>query len=176
MDYHIDRRVILNQDSEFKNLYKWSLQEFDADGKKLGSDQIPWNWHLYFTASELTVSDTITLEPNYRHASEETKVIAREIPSDCEISPPRLGDVVEVELYFRRLSKLGKARPETSEEAENATHSVELPEELNDGAGHVQAIHGLTAAVARAVHILSSVRIAAWIIASLLLLILITKP
>lgn len=78
MDYHTDRKVIFSQDSEFESLYSWSLQEFDKDGNKIGRDQIPWHWTLYFSASELSYSDTITLEPNYLEDGEKDKVTVRE--------------------------------------------------------------------------------------------------
>ncbi|RWL82403.1 MAG: hypothetical protein EOR67_27815 [Mesorhizobium sp.] len=61
MENHIDRRVILCPESEYKNLYEWCLQEIDADGKKIGRDQIPWEWTLYFKATELTLHDTLTV-------------------------------------------------------------------------------------------------------------------
>lgn len=310
MKHHIDRRIILNKDSEFRSLYRWSLQELDADGKKVGSDQIPWDWDLYFTASELALIDTITIEPDYQHASEDEKMAVRErqfiraklrpgdprdqgcynqtsysmfgthrkisafelyieelrdsdeqerctvwgnvsyttdidfrdisaddcvifylyvqsnrftryaekiatsavdeaglcvgrvagfyshwspsistdeikvltknkehkveIPSDCGIDPPQLGEVMKVELWFRGVSKLEKPRAEGFEEAEDSTDNGAVPEELADRAGDVQIMQRLTVAVPRALNLLSSMRIAAWSIAGLLLLILIT--
>lgn len=78
MENHIDRRVVLSQDSEFKGLYKWSLQEQDADGKKIGRDQIPWDWGLYFTASELALNDTLAIKPDYLGDAEDEKMAVRE--------------------------------------------------------------------------------------------------
>ena len=66
MEQHIDRRVILSTESEYKNLYSWSLHELDAEGQKIDRDQIPWAWTLYFTATELALSDTLKIEPDYR--------------------------------------------------------------------------------------------------------------
>lgn len=65
MDFHIDRRVVLSQDSEFENLYKWSLQELDAEGNKIGPNQIPWGWSLNFIATELALGDEIEIEPDH---------------------------------------------------------------------------------------------------------------
>ena len=65
MEYHIDRRVILSEDAEFKSLYKWSLQELDTDGVKISRDLIPWDWSLYFHANELTLIDALAIKPNY---------------------------------------------------------------------------------------------------------------
>lgn len=53
MDYNLENKILLSEDSEYKNLYSWSLQEFNKEGEKIGKDQIPWCWSLYFTASEL---------------------------------------------------------------------------------------------------------------------------
>jgi len=62
VDYHLNRKIRLSEESEYKNLYSWSLQELDEDGEKIGSDQIPWAWSLYFTASELRYSKSIEIE------------------------------------------------------------------------------------------------------------------
>lgn len=70
MEHHVDRRIILSPESEYKNLYEWSLQEVDAEGKEIGRDQIPWEWTLYFKATELTLHDTLTIGSSYPHASE----------------------------------------------------------------------------------------------------------
>lgn len=78
MEHHIDRRVVLNQDPESKNLYKWCLQELDAEGKKIGRDQIPWYWNLCFTATELTFGDGITIEPDYRIGYDDAKMAVQE--------------------------------------------------------------------------------------------------
>ncbi|MGO4642472.1 hypothetical protein AB4Z43_28955 [Mesorhizobium sp. 2RAF45] len=76
MENHIDRRIILCPESENKNLFEWSLQEVDADGKKIGLDQVPWEWTLYFTATELTLRDTLTIGSSYPHASQsESKTV-----------------------------------------------------------------------------------------------------
>lgn len=305
MEYHIDRRIVLNQDSEFTNLYEWSLQELDAEGNKVGRDQIPWDWTLYFTATELALIDTLAIEPDFqkppddetrvvrakrsiraklspgdpwergRHndtaysmfgtdrtvssfdlfietvdevdpkctvwggvsyttdidfrdetiedsiifylyvrpdvfaeyaekisvsaideavlrvsgvdgfysdwspavSTEEIKVLTREkehsveIPSDCPLDPPRLGNVREAELYLRRIRKFDSTSPNGSEDSDW----------LDDDDGDVAEQHfsssqnqKLSMIDPRAIDLLSSVRAAAWVIAVLLLLILLT--
>ncbi len=62
MDFHLEREIRLSEEPEFKNLYSWSLQEFDGDGKKIGSDQIPWKWSLNYTDSELRHNIEIKIE------------------------------------------------------------------------------------------------------------------
>ena len=65
MDHHMDRRVVLSEKSEFKNLYHWFLHEVDSQGASVGRDLIPWKWSFEFTVSELTVSDMLTIEPKH---------------------------------------------------------------------------------------------------------------
>lgn len=65
MQHHLTRQVILNTESEFKNLYSWSLQEIDDEGKRIGRDQIPWPYSLSFTATELAFSEGIAIEPDH---------------------------------------------------------------------------------------------------------------
>jgi hypothetical protein len=73
VDYHLDRRVILSDDPQYKNLYEWSLQEVDDDGKQIGRDLIPWSWSLNFVAVELSLTDQLNIEPDYQAPRENTK-------------------------------------------------------------------------------------------------------
>lgn len=77
MDHHLDRRVILNDQSELKNLYKWSLQELNEEGAKIGRDLIPWDWGLGFTATELSYNDGLTIEPDYGSDDKEMPIVTR---------------------------------------------------------------------------------------------------
>ncbi|WP_439634678.1 hypothetical protein [Glycocaulis sp.] len=77
MEHHLDRRVILSEDSEYKNLYKWSLQELDEEGAKVGRDLVPWVWGLDFTATELVYNDGLTIEPDYSSDDEEMPIVTR---------------------------------------------------------------------------------------------------
>jgi len=61
VNYNLENKVLLSEDSEYKSLYQWSLQEFDKDDNKIGRDLIPWNYSLYFTASELRYSDSLDI-------------------------------------------------------------------------------------------------------------------
>ena len=74
MDYHLDRKVILNPDSEHKGLYDWSLQEIDAKGKKIGRDLIPWDLSFSFTASEVSLRDTVSIDTRVPRGSEEKHI------------------------------------------------------------------------------------------------------
>ena len=61
MDYHLENKVLLSEDSKYKGLYFWSLQEFNKENKQVGSNKIPWIWSLYFTASELRHNYSINI-------------------------------------------------------------------------------------------------------------------
>ena len=75
MEHRLDRRVVLDNDPEHKSLYKWSLQELDEEGAKIGRDLIPWNWGLHFTAIELTYTDGLTIEPDYSSNDQEMPIV-----------------------------------------------------------------------------------------------------
>lgn len=98
MDFHIDRKVILNQESEYESLYNWSLQELDAEGNKIGRDQIPWDWTLYFTATELALLDHFEIgqdyesdDPEKKTVSEQQSIVAKLSPGDTRVDRPLLG-------------------------------------------------------------------------------------
>lgn len=62
MDYHLDHQIRLSEESKYKNLYSWSLQEVSENGEQIGLDQVPWNWSLYFSASELRYHKEVTIK------------------------------------------------------------------------------------------------------------------
>jgi hypothetical protein len=53
MDTHTDYTAKLTTETEYGNLYKWCVQEIDAEGEEIGTDLVPWNWSLNFTGSKL---------------------------------------------------------------------------------------------------------------------------
>jgi hypothetical protein len=53
MDYDLEKLIRLNNKTEHKSLYSWCLEEVGTDGNKTGNDLVPWEWRIYFTASEL---------------------------------------------------------------------------------------------------------------------------
>lgn len=66
MKHHLERKISLSTESEFKTLYNWSLQETDDDGKKVGRDLIPWGWTLTFTATEISLVGSLSIRPPHR--------------------------------------------------------------------------------------------------------------
>lgn len=62
MEHHLDRKVILSEKSEHKNLYQWFLRELGDEDKQVGRDQIPWPWTLWFTLSEITLFSSLEID------------------------------------------------------------------------------------------------------------------
>lgn len=56
MDYHLDKKIRLNNKTKHESLYSWCLQEINSEGEQVGRDLIPWEWSFHFTASELRLS------------------------------------------------------------------------------------------------------------------------
>ncbi len=62
MDYLLERKVKLNLNTEYKNLYSWCLNEFDENSKQVGSDWIPFRWTFWFTGASLHLETRLSLE------------------------------------------------------------------------------------------------------------------
>ena len=62
MEYNLDTRVVLSSEREHKNLYSWSIKEFDEKGTQVGRDHIPWNWGLRFEVIELHPSYSLQMK------------------------------------------------------------------------------------------------------------------
>lgn len=62
MEYHLDRKIVLNNDTGYKSLYTWCLNEIDETGNKNGRDLIPWGWDLYFYLADLKLIHEVTIE------------------------------------------------------------------------------------------------------------------
>lgn len=59
MKYHFDSKVKLSEESEYKSLYKWFLQEVNDQGVAQGEKLIPYNGYMNFSASELRITRKI---------------------------------------------------------------------------------------------------------------------
>lgn len=66
MDFHLERGLRLRVEEENKSLYRWSIDEIDAQGKRVGAGQIPWDWTLNFTATSCVLGDSINLDSNFQ--------------------------------------------------------------------------------------------------------------
>lgn len=92
MEFNLDHEIRLNEDPQFKNLYSWSLQEFSIDGTKIGAEQIPWNWGLNFSATEIRYNKTLKIEKpsnldeestNYKSPVQTESITASLYPGVC---------------------------------------------------------------------------------------------
>lgn len=95
LDYHLDYRVAFSDDAEFKNLYKWCIQEWDGE-KKIGRDLIPWDWTLNFTAT--------TVEYRHQYARGERYQWAGPNGGDCandEDKPPPFTEREHIRVELR---------------------------------------------------------------------------
>jgi hypothetical protein len=75
MDFHLTRGLRLHIDPEHRPT--WAIQEIDAEGQQIGSDQIPWPWALYFTATSCALGDSIDLRSEFQ--MEETTLAPRKV-------------------------------------------------------------------------------------------------
>ncbi len=103
MDYNLENKIQLCEDSEYKGLYSWSLQEFNSDGKKVGSDQIPWRWSVYFTASELSHHSSIDINHinnKYVDESDDGVVENERISATLHSGTCRDGKNLENDVYY----------------------------------------------------------------------------
>ncbi len=62
MDFHLEHGLRLNTKPEHESLYRWAINEIDAQGKPVGEDQIPWPWTLWFTATSCALDESIEIE------------------------------------------------------------------------------------------------------------------
>ncbi|MGO7486695.1 hypothetical protein ACCT28_36730 [Rhizobium ruizarguesonis] len=81
MRYHLDRRLDFLDQPKHKSLYSWAINEVDKAGQVVGDDQIPWAWSLYFTATEINLSDRLIVN--------EASEIESPFPQRAEISHRR---------------------------------------------------------------------------------------
>ncbi|MBY5808954.1 hypothetical protein [Rhizobium leguminosarum] len=61
MEYHLDRRLRFFDQPKHKSLYSWAINEVDKADQVVGDDQIPWGWSLYFTATDIVLSDRLVV-------------------------------------------------------------------------------------------------------------------
>ncbi|WP_271531966.1 hypothetical protein [Bradyrhizobium sp. CCBAU 25338] len=80
----MERGLRLHTQPKHKNLYSWAINEIDEQGRKIGEDQIPWAWSLYFVATSCSLGDSIDLKTKY--ASQDRELEIPEIAEDQRIA------------------------------------------------------------------------------------------
>jgi hypothetical protein len=67
---HLERSLVLNDVSEFKNLYAWSVSEVAEASERAATKQIPFAWTLYFTLFDIKLVSSVSQD---RYSSLEDK-------------------------------------------------------------------------------------------------------
>ncbi len=62
MDYLLERKIRVSADSEYENLYSWSLYEVDDKGVKIDGDWVPFAWSQSFTAKNIELHKRLSIE------------------------------------------------------------------------------------------------------------------
>jgi hypothetical protein len=70
---HLERSLVLNTVSEFKNLYSWSVSEVGEASARALTNQIPWGWSLYFTLFDIQLISSISRD---RYSAPEDEALA----------------------------------------------------------------------------------------------------
>lgn len=61
MDYLLERKIRVSTESEYKSLYKWSINEVDDNDVKVSGDWVPFSWSLWFTAKSVEVHTKLSI-------------------------------------------------------------------------------------------------------------------
>lgn len=83
MQRHLERSLVLNNVSEFKNLYAWSVSEVADASARAATNQIPWAWSQYFTLFDIQLVSSVSqdryssLEDKAPTVVEKTHIIAK---------------------------------------------------------------------------------------------------
>jgi hypothetical protein len=70
---HLERGLVLNNESNLKNLYAWSVSEVAEPPARVATNQIPWAWSLYFTLFDIQLVLSVSQD---RYSSLEGKASA----------------------------------------------------------------------------------------------------
>ncbi len=60
MKSHLERSVVLDSSSKFKNLYSWSVSEIGDASARAATKQIPWGCSVYFTLFDVQLVSSVT--------------------------------------------------------------------------------------------------------------------
>ncbi len=62
MDCHLEYGLRLHTEPRYKSLYRWAINEVEADGHPIDRDQIPWAWTLLFSATSCSLTNSFDVE------------------------------------------------------------------------------------------------------------------
>jgi hypothetical protein len=77
MEYHFDRDIEYVTNNRKEKPYSWALREVTPHGGTAGSDLIPWDWTLYFTAESIALRHDVEVSEDVaeRYASETVEMV-----------------------------------------------------------------------------------------------------
>jgi len=102
MDFLLERKVKINTEPEYKNLYSWCLNEFDDNDKVIGYDLIPFAWRFWFTGTSLQVTTKLEIERDFKtdkNKASTTKTIGGKFYSGICFDGKNLIDEVEFSIF-----------------------------------------------------------------------------
>jgi hypothetical protein len=101
VDFHLERGLRLNTEPEHKSLYKWAINEIDAQGQQIGRDQIPWEWSFNFTATSCELCDGIDISSKFQVVKETTPAPPEIVQRQVIRVQLRPGRPLDDDDYFR---------------------------------------------------------------------------
>ena len=86
LESHLDSKILLSEDSKYRNLYSWFLYESDDSVDKNDRCQVPWDWSLYFTFVDITLTSSFSIENDVTAGKDQSTtqdvINARLVPND----------------------------------------------------------------------------------------------
>jgi hypothetical protein len=109
VDYRLERKIAVNYETQYNNLYKWCLNEYDESNNKLSADLVPWAWSFYFTGSTLKVVKSVSINSSTKsddvvtsEVTQQTRIVGVLHSGFCRDAKNLIDDV--------RFSMFGTAR------------------------------------------------------------------
>ncbi|QTN18696.1 hypothetical protein HZ989_10600 [Brevundimonas sp. AJA228-03] len=77
MQRHLERSVVLDNVSDFRNLYSWSVSEIADASASTATKQIPWTWSLYFTLFDVQLVSSVSRDQYGTVGEEAPKLVEK---------------------------------------------------------------------------------------------------
>jgi hypothetical protein len=83
LESHLDSKIVLSEDSKYRNLYSWFLLESGDNAVKSDRCQVPWEWTLYFTLADIILSSSFSIESSDGKSTTRETIEAKLVPNDA---------------------------------------------------------------------------------------------
>lgn len=120
MEKKLERTIVLQEQSELKNLYQWFLQEFDEEGKKIEGEQVGWLERCNFNITCLRLNESINIKRKFAspdsekiisEIKEEEGIYGEMVPDNKFISYSMFGTGRKINNFNFHISKVDKENP-----------------------------------------------------------------